>query len=321
MTVTTFLIRLLVLAVIFINGWTDAPNAIATAVGSGSLSFRQGTVLAAAGNFLGAAVTCLLFPAVAATMGDLITFSGGDWAALTALCAAMLAILVWAVLAWRFGLPTSESHALIAGLSGAALALGSTVARMNGDAWTKVVAGLFISLLVGGLGGRWASGWLKDRRCSAVTWQRVGAGLMAFLHGGQDGQKFMALLLMADGLGGRETSPSLPLVLLCAGAMSIGTALGGKPIVEKVGTELTPLSPVDGLAADLGAGVCLLGCTLLGIPVSTTHTKVAAVCGVGLAGTKKGVALRPMLEIAAAWALTFPACAGLAYLLTLLMLP
>ena len=85
MTVTTFLVRLLVLAVIFINGWTDAPNAIATAVGSGSLTFRQGAALAAVGNFLGAAAACLLFPAVAATMGDLITFSGGDWAALTAL--------------------------------------------------------------------------------------------------------------------------------------------------------------------------------------------------------------------------------------------
>ena len=321
MTVTTFLIRLLVLAVIFINGWTDAPNAIATAVGSGSLTFRQGAALAAAGNFLGAAFTCLLFPAVAATIGDLITFSGGDWAALTALCAAMLAILVWAVLAWRFGLPTSESHALIAGLSGSALALGSTAARMNGDAWTKVVAGLFISLLVGGLGGRWAAGWLKGRRFNAVTWQRMGAGLMAIVHGGQDGQKFMALLLLADGLGGTEGAPSLPLSLLCAGVMALGTALGGKPIVEKVGTELTPLSPADGLAADLGAGVCLLGCTLLGVPVSTTHTKVAAVCGVGLTGEKKGVALRPALEIAAAWALTFPVCAGLAYLLTVLMLP
>ena len=120
MTVTVFLIQLLVLAVIFVNGWTDAPNAIATAVGSGSLTFRQGVWLAAGCNFLGAAMACLLFPAVAATVEDLIVFPGGDEAALTALCAALLSILVWAVLAWRFGLPTSESHALMAGLAGAA---------------------------------------------------------------------------------------------------------------------------------------------------------------------------------------------------------
>ncbi len=320
MNVTVFLTRLLVLAVIFINGWTDAPNAIATAVGSGSLTFRQGVRLAAVCNFLGCAAASLLFPAVAATIGDLIDFSGGDWAALTALCASMLAILLWAVLAWRFGLPTSESHGLIAGLSGAALALGARSAHMNAGAWAKVVAGLFVSLAAGALAGCAAGSWLRRRRCSAVLWQRVAAGLMALLHGAQDGQKFMALLLLADGLGGRQGKAGLPLALVCSGVMALGTALGGKPIVEKVGGELTALTPVDGLAADLGAGACLLGCSLLGLPVSTTHTKVAAICGVGWSRGRGGVSLRPALEIAAAWALTFPACAAIAWALTMLML-
>lgn len=320
MNVTVFLTRLLVLAVIFINGWTDAPNAIATAVGSGALSFRQGVTLAAGCNFLGCAVAGVLFPAVAATIGDLIVFSGGDWAALTALCAAMLSILLWAVLAWRFGLPTSESHGLIAGLSGAALALGAQTARMNGDAWAKVIAGLFLSLLAGALAGWGVRRWLSGRPCNAALWQKIAAGGMAFLHGAQDGQKFMALLLMADGLGGRETAPSLMLALLCAGVMALGTALGGKPIVEKVGSELTALTAVDGLAADVGAGGCLLVCSVLGLPVSTTHTKVAAICGAGWAKDRGGVSLRPLVEIAGAWALTFPACAALAYGLTRLML-
>lgn len=321
MDVTVFLIRLLVLGVILVNGWTDAPNAIATAVGSGALTFRQGVTLAAACNFLGCAAAGLLFPAVAATIGELIQFSGGDWAALTALCAAMLSILLWAVLAWRFGLPTSESHGLIAGLSGAALALGAQTARLNGEAWAKVIVGLFVSLLAGALAGWGAGRWLRGRRCSAVFWQRVAAGVMAFLHGAQDGQKFMALLLLAGGLGGRESAPTLSLALLCAGVMALGTAMGGRPIVEKVGGELTKLSAVDGLAADLGAGACLLGCSFLGLPVSTTHTKVAAICGAGWARQRDGVSLRPALEIAAAWAVTFPACAALAYSLTRLMLP
>lgn len=319
MNATTFLLRLLVLAVIFVNGWTDAPNAIATAVGSGALTFRSGVILASVCNFTGCFAACLLFPAVAATIGDLISFSGGSWAALTALTAAMLTIVVWAAAAWRFGLPTSETHALVAALSGAALALGGQMAKMNADAWSRVVAGLFLSLLVGGLGGRWAFLFLKNKRCSPVTWQRAAAGGMAFLHGAQDGQKFMALLLLADCLEGRPFSPTLPMILLCAGVMSLGTALGGKPIVEKVGRELTTLTPRDGLAADLGAVVCLFGCSLLGLPVSTTHTKVAAVCGVGW--KKGGVNLRPMVEIGAAWALTFPVCAGLGWLLTRLMMP
>ena len=320
MNVTTFLIRLLVLAVIFVNGWTDAPNAIATAVGSGALPFRRAVGLAALCNFLGAAAACLLFPAVAATMEDLILFPGGAQAALTALTAAMLAIILWAVLAWRFGLPTSESHALMAGLSGAALALGGQAARLNGEVWAKVGAGLALSLLAGGLAGYWASHALRGRALNPVGWQRLAAGVMAALHGVQDGQKFMALLLMADTLGGQPAAPSLPLVLLCAGTMALGTALGGRPIVEKVGVQLTPLTPVDGLAADLGAGICLLGCSVLGLPVSTTHTKVAAICGVGRAHRERGIDGRIVGQLAGVWALTFPACAALAWAFTLLML-
>ena len=110
------------------------------------------------------------------------------------------------------------------------------------------------------------------------------------------------------------------MALLCAGVMALGTAMGGAPIVEKIGTEITPLTPKDALAADLGAGVCLLGCTVLGLPVSTSHTKVAAICAVGRCRGRDAVSLRPILEIVSAWALTFPACALLAYLLTLFML-
>ena len=320
MNVTVFLVRLLVLGVILINGWTDAPNAIATAVGSGCLTFRQGVWLAAVCNFAGAALAALLCPAVAATVGDLIAFPGGQWAALTALVAAMLSILAWSTLAWRFGLPTSESHALVAALSGAALALGSSAARFRADAWARVGLGLVLSPLVGALGGRWAWHWLQGRQCSAKAWLRLSAGAMAALHGAQDGQKFMALLLLADGLGGGSQAPLLPMALLCAGVMALGTAMGGAPIVEKIGTEITPLTPKDALAADLGAGVCLLGCTVLGLPVSTSHTKVAAICAVGRCRGRDAVSLRPILEIVSAWALTFPACALLAYLLTLFML-
>lgn len=314
MTVTHVLIRLLVVAVIFVNGWTDAPNAIATAVGSGALSFRKAVGLAAACNFVGAAASCLLFPAVAATVGDLVSFSD-EQAALTALCAAMLAIVVWAVAAWRFGLPTSESHALLAGLSGSALALGGQTAALNGGAWLKTGLGMVLSLGAGILAGRWFRFFLSKHPCNAITWQRFGAGAMALLHGVQDGQKFLALLLLADGLGGLDSSPSLPLLFLTAGVMALGTALGGRPIVEKVGSELAGLSPADGLAADLGAGAVLLVCSVLGLPVSTTHAKVAAVCGAG-----RHPDLRVAGQIGGAWALTFPACALIAFGLTKLML-
>ena len=108
---------------------------------------------------------------------------------------------------------------------------------------------------------------------------------------------------------------ALPLALLTAGVMALGTACGGKPIVEKVGTELAGLSPAEGLCADLGAGAVLLACSLLGLPVSTTHAKVAAVCGAG-----RGASPRVMGEMAGAWILTFPVCGGLAWLFTKLMI-
>ena len=143
MTIPILPVRLLVTAVIFVNGWTDAPNAIATAVGSGAMSFRRAALMAALCNFAGVALASLLFPAVAATVEELVHFAHGTQA-VTALCAALMAIVVWAVSAWRFGLPTSESHALLAGLSGAALALGS--ADLNGPAWIKAIGGMLISL-------------------------------------------------------------------------------------------------------------------------------------------------------------------------------
>ena len=313
MTMTVHLARLLVLAVIFVNGWTDAPNAIATAVGSGALTFRRGVWLAAVCNFAGAALACLCFPAVADTMGELVAFADPN-AATAALNAALLSIVLWAVSAWRFGLPTSESHALLAGLSGGAFALGAGAASLSAGAWLRALAGLALSLPAGMVAGRLFRRALAGRTRRAAAWQRGAAALTALLHGVQDGQKFLALLLLTDGLGGERSHSRLALALLTAGVMALGTALGGKPIVEKVGTELASLSPADGLAADLGAGAVLLVCSALGLPASTTHAKVSAVCGAG-----RGADRRVMGQMAGAWALTFPACGGMAFLLTKIM--
>ena len=314
MNVTIQLVRLLVLAVIFVNGWTDAPNAIATAVGSGAMSFRRAVAMAAVCNFMGAAVSCLCFPAVAATIGELASFSSPE-AALTALNSALLSIVLWAMAAWRFGLPTSESHALLAGLSGGALALSGSAAQLNTGAWLRVLAGLVLSLPAGALAGRAFRVLLNGRVRRPAAWQRFGAALMALLHGAQDAQKFMALLLLANALEG-GVAPSVPaLVLLTAAVMALGTALGGRPIVEKVGSELADLSPGEGLAADLGAGTVLLACSALGLPASTTHAKVAAICGAG-----RGADRRVMGQMAGAWALTVPCCGLMAFALTRLML-
>ena len=314
MTMSVHLARLLVLAVIFVNGWTDAPGAIATAVGSGAMSFRKSVWMAAACNFIGAAAACLCFPAVADTIGELVAFSSPR-AAVTALNAALLSIVLWAVAAWRFGLPTSESHALLAGLSGGALALGVGAAQPSAGAWLRALSGLALSLPAGMAAGRLFRRLLAGRVRRPAAWQRAGAALTALLHGVQDGQKFMALLLLTGGLGGEQPASRLSLALLTAAVMALGTALGGKPIVEKMGTELANLTPAEGLSADPGAGVVLLVCSALGLPVSTTHAKVSAICGAG-----RGADRRVMGQMAGAWALTFPVCGGVAFALTRLMM-
>ena len=293
-------LMLLVLCVILVNGWTDAPNAIATAVGSGAMSFRPAVALAAVCNFAGVTLACLLFPAVAATMEHLVRFSSPA-ATRAGLCGALLAVIVWGVAAWRFGLPTSESHALLAGLSGAALALG---AEIQPSAWGAVAAGLMLSLPAGAVTGRVICRNLAGIPHNPMFWQRFTAALTAFLHGAQDGQKFLPLLLMAYGVS--ATQPPLSFLFLTAAVMALGTALGGKPIVEKIGHELAHLTPTQGLSADLATGVVLGACSLLGLPVSTSHAKVAAICGAS-SRPQPGVVGQLLLV----WVLTFPACMGL----------
>ncbi|WP_300295144.1 inorganic phosphate transporter, partial [uncultured Intestinimonas sp.] len=140
-----FLLSLLTLAVILVNGWTDAPNAIASAVSSRALSFRSAAALAAVCNFGGAALSSLLHPAVADTVRGLSGFGPDPAVALAALCAALAAIVLWSVAAWRFGIPTSESHALMAGLTGSALALRGGAENVDAGTWRTILLGLVLS--------------------------------------------------------------------------------------------------------------------------------------------------------------------------------
>ena len=144
-----------------------------------------------------------------------------------------------------------------------------------------------------------------------------GAALAAFLHGAQDGQKFLGIFLLGTALArgqGGQSSPLIPLWLmaLCAGFMALGTLMGGRRIIDRVGREMVSLGPREGLAADLGSIACLLGATALGLPVSTTHTRTCALLGVGSAGGGR-VDRRVAGEVALAWLLTFPGCGAVGY--------
>jgi PiT family inorganic phosphate transporter len=144
------IITILTLGVILVNGWTDAPNAIATCVSTRSMGPRAAILMAAVFNFLGVFLMTLVNATVAQTIYKMVDFGGNSDDALIALCAALFAIVIWATSAWWFGIPTSESHALIAGISGAAIALQGGLAGINGSEWIKVIYGLILSTVMGG---------------------------------------------------------------------------------------------------------------------------------------------------------------------------
>jgi len=311
---------LLTLAVLLVNGWTDAPNAIAGAVVTGALPFRAAVAMAAVCNFLGVLCVTAVNASVAETVYSIASFGGGPRAALTALCASMTAIVLWAGMAWRFGIPTSESHALVAGISGAAVALEGSLSCIRWDCWGRVLLGLLLSTAAGFWTGRGAQKRLVRADASPRVFrlaQIPGAAGTAFLHGAQDGQKFLGVFLLGAALAqGRSDEQTfvipLWLMALCACFMAMGTLMGGRRIIDRVGRDMVHLGPREGLAADLGGILCLLGATLLGLPVSTTHTRTAALLGVGSVGAAP-VDWRVAGQIALAWILTFPGCMAIGY--------
>lgn len=320
---------ILTLGVILVNGWTDAPNAIATCVSTRAIGPRAAILMAAVFNFLGVFVMTMVNANVAMTIYNMVDFGGNSSDALVALCAALFAIVVWATAAWYFGIPTSESHALIAGISGAAIALQGGFSGINGGEWIKVVYGLVLST---GLG--FAMGWLTvkiiefifkgmDRRktSSFFKYSQIGGGAaMAFMHGAQDGQKFMGVFMLgvflANGQSGVENFViPIWLMVVCSLVMALGTSIGGYKIIKAVGMDMVKLEQYQGFSADLAAAGCLLVSSVTGIPVSTTHTKTTSIMGVGAAKRLSSVNWGVVKEMVWTWVLTFPGCGIIGFLM------
>ncbi len=331
---TLLVTTVLTLGVILVNGWTDAPNAIATCVSTRSMNVRTAILMAAVFNFLGVLVMTAVNAQVAQTIYNMADFGGDPHRALIALCAAMVAIVLWATAAWYFGIPTSESHALIAGVSGAAIALNGGLSGINGGEWIKVIYGLVLSTVLGFFSGL-ASVKVIGFICKNIPRQKTlgffrggqifGGGAMAFMHGAQDGQKFIGVFLLGMSLtaGNAQTvefNIPLWLMVLCSGVMALGTSIGGYKIIKSVGMDMVKLQKYEGFAADLAGAFCLLVSTLTGLPVSTTHTKTTAIMGVGASRRLSNVNWNVVKEMAYAWVLTFPGCGVIGYFMALIFM-
>src|SRR5919206_3956998 len=331
MTATlAFVIILVFLALVFdyINGFHDAANSIATVVSTRVLSPGLAVIWAAFFNFVAFAV---FGTRVAKSIGDGVRMDliSADLR-LYVLLAALLGAIIWNLITWYLGLPTSSSHALLGGYAGAGIAAyGGIAGLLKTEVWTKVILFIVLSPLIGmtlGLLLMVAVYWLFRRwtpnRVDRLfrSGQLFSAAAFSLGHGGNDAQKTMGIItavLAAGGLlqyGPHSSLPPIPLwVVLCAhAAIGLGTLSGGWRIVRTMGTRITKLKPVGGFCAETGAALTLAYVTLTGVPVSTTHTITGAIVGVGatrrLSAVKWGVAGR----IVWAWILTIPLAAIIA---------
>ena len=315
---SVWIVLALVLAAEFVNGWTDSPNAIATVVSTRVLSPYRAVLMATVLNILGA----MSGTAVAVTIGTGIV--DPEAITLVTVGAAMVSIVFWSTLAWYFGLPTSESHALVSGLAGAGLATaGPKVLLWEG--WRKICIGLGFSTFLGFAGGLLLIAviyrFLMQSTPGTVRHlfgrlQIFSAAFMAFSHGSNDGQKFIGTFALTLVLGGLLPEFQIPLwvILLCASTMGMGTAVGGGRIIRTMGLRITKLEPVHGFAAETAAALVIELASHLGIPLSTTHTITTAIMGVGASRRLSAVRWGVAANIVTAWILTFPVCGLMAWL-------
>jgi PiT family inorganic phosphate transporter len=320
-----FLIITLIIILGFeaVNGWTDAPNAIATVVSTRVLSPTTAVGMAAVFNLLGA----LSGTAVATTIGKGIV----DIHAVTleTVAASALAVIIWSSTAAYFGLPTSESHGLVAAIAGAGVATAGTGVLLW-EGWEKVFIGLGAAVVFGGLGGLLLMIvllWLLRKATPTLTRRLFGplqlcsAAFMAWSHGTADGQKSMGVMAMALAIYYPERGFGVPLwvILLSASTMGVATAFGGWRIIKTLGMRLTQLQPVHGFAAETAAALTITVSSRFGIPLSTTHTIGSAIMGVGATRRLSAVRWGIAYNIIMAWVLTFPICFGLGWLIAWLI--
>lgn len=321
LTVALLVALTTVLMAEFINGWTDAPNVIATIVSTGVMAPRTAIVMAVVLNSLGA----MSGTAVAATVGRGIVEPSAM--TLPAITASMLSIVAWGGIAARFGIPVSKSHALLAGLAGAGLA-GGGWAALQWTGWQKVGIGLFLSLVFGFFGalliGRLVillAGNTRPSRSKRVfnNLQILSAAFMAFNHGLNDGQKFMGVFALTMLAGGATQVFEIPfwVILVCALTMGVGTSFGGWRIIATVGMKMARITSWQGFAAQTSASFTIFGASAFGVPLSTTHTITTAIVGASAARRTYDVRWGVLRRIMLAWCVTFPFCALVAFLAAL----
>ncbi len=353
----------LALGVVFINGWTDAPNAIATCISTRAITPRKAIILSAVFNFIGVMLFSLFASGVADTIAGIVNFGSFDSAdpesisnarhALVGLSAGMIGVVSWGIIAWGFGVPSSESHALIAGLTGACFALMAKGlnATPGTESWIEIAVGFIASSTIG-LALGYISTKLIELVCRKLNrrhttcffkWAQIASAAgMSLAHGAQDGLKFVGVIYLTlflgsvaypDAVNASLANPSnadfaisflnqpafLWLPILVSLVMGLGTSIGGYRIIKKVGMGMVNLQAYQGFATDISAFISLMISSGLSWPVSTSQVKACSIIGVGLTRGVKSVNWKIALDMVLTWVFTLPGCILIGFVCTYLL--
>ena len=325
--VLIMLVLVIAAALIFdyVNGFHDTANAIATCVSTRALSVKWAITMAAVLNFVGAMISTK----VAATIGKGIVDANNITQMVV--LAGVTGAIIWDLITWYYGMPSSSSHAIIGGLMGAVIAHAGSAA-LHWAGLNKIILALLISPILGTVLGftfMVALMWtFRNKTPSGLNvgfrkLQIVSAGIMAFSHGTADAQKSMGVITMALVSYGYLTTFEVPtwVKVACAVAMALGTAAGGWRIIKTVGRDFVKLQPVHGFCVETASAGVILGASAIGMPTSTTHVITSAILGVGLSKRMSAVNWGIAKRIVIAWVLTIPSSAVVAYVTYMVMSP
>lgn len=323
--IITILIVFFALAFDFINGFHDTANAIATSVSTKALKPRHAIILAAVMNFVGAMTFTGVAKTITKDIVDPFTLPNGS----IVIMAALISAIIWNLVTWYFGIPSSSSHALIGSIAGAAIAAAG-FASIKWSGFLNIIEALILSpILAFGVGylvytiikivfknNNLTKTNKQFRRIQILT-----AAVQSYAHGTNDAQKAMGIITLALIANGYTDSTDIQLwvQVSCALAMGLGTSIGGWKIIKTVGGKIMKIRPINGVAADLTGAAIIFGATLIHLPVSTTHVISSSILGVGSAHRIKGVKWGTAQRMIITWFITLPISATVAGLIYLLL--
>jgi PiT family inorganic phosphate transporter len=353
-----FVTMILVVGILFVNGWSDAPNAISTCISTKAMKIKPALIMTGILNFVGLLIMFYISTGVAQTIQDMISFTGPytdfnltceqSFVALKILSASMLAVIIFGVFASLVGIPSSQTHSLVGGLVGAGLGgvvMGKKDILINfgmafEDPLGKVFYGLVLSCAFGFIAGFLTTKLIqlicknmnRNHTRKFFKWSQIfGGASLALVHGAQDGMQFVGIFFIivqiAARLGGFKVTNEFfnasnlwYVGLICAFAIGFGTLCGGKKIIKKVAMSMIKLEPYEGFATDLSSAIGIFIATYFGFPISTSQVKAFAILGAGATKGVRRVKWKTVLEMVVTWVLTFPGCGLAGFLITCLLL-